>query len=188
MSSQVSIPHDHVGYNRLGVGEVAAEHLITKGCRHVAYFGPDAGERQAPFAKRIRREKGITCRKFIIPRPYKIIHGSQRIDLPAIADAAAKLKASGYPLDGAFSHSDQVNIALRNAMQKVGIVLKPGRMVGCNNDPQWMDLWGADAVSVELGVQEMGRQAIARAVELAKAPNSPKMTVFVQPQLAMTRV
>lgn len=185
MSSSVSFPHDHVGYNRLAVGEIAAEYLIKKGCQHVAYFGPNHLDRCSSFIQRVRQEKRIKQMKYIIPGPYKISQGSQRIDLSRVAEAVEKLQASGYPLDGVFAHSDQMNIALRDALRDVGIVLDPSCMVGCNNDQQWLDLWGSQAVSVELGVQEMGRLAISRAVELAKAPNSPKMTVLVQPQLAL---
>lgn len=186
MSTKVTFLHDYFGYNRLAVGELAAEHLIKQGRRHVAYIGPDDQDRHSSFTKRIRVEKKIKCKKIIIPGPYKITQGTQRIDLPRLVEAIEKLKATGYPLDGVFAHSDQMSIALRDALRDVGIVLDSFHMVGCNNDQQWLDMWGARAVSIELGVREIGRLAVARAVELAKVPNSSKMTVLVQPQLAMT--
>lgn len=182
MSTTAGFPTDHIGYNREGVGSIVARYFLECGLRNVAYIGSDDPDRYRSFLSAMKTGGGKSAKE-LVASPYRIAGGTQSIDMQELSVVVDKVLRGGSRPEGVFTHTDQMAVALRKVFADKGVLFEPDRIVGCNNDPAWMDMLGAGAVSIELGVADIGKLAVVRAVEAAKGGTLLKSRMLLEPCL-----
>ncbi|GGS81230.1 LacI family transcriptional regulator [Planobispora rosea] len=110
-----------------GIGVMAAEHLIDRGCRSLAAVVPaedglrEMGEHRLAGVQRVARAREIPL---------------TRVDLPFHEDGAAALAELWRRVDGVFAYNDDYAMLLMAVLGDAGLAV-PGdvRIVGCDDLP-----------------------------------------------------
>lgn len=159
--------YDHVYFDNSSVGELAAAHLLRRGHRHLAFvdfsFSPahtTVGSRREQF---IRHATGAGADvEVLCPERAQTPEGQIR-NIERIMRRTAALE----PLPtGIFCPSDNAMLRAFNYLREHGI--RPGydvEMIGCNNDPAYMEQMRPRPATIDVKLDEVGENAVARLLE-----------------------
>lgn len=182
MSTKRHFRSHHIGYRRLSVGELAAEVFVERKFKRVAYIGPDDADRHEGFQQKLE-SNGIECQRILVPGPYQLQGGQQTVDTKRISQAVEVLVKEGLP-EGVFLHSDEIAVSFRTSLlQIIPSSVQPPLLIGCNNDAPFAPLIGSGNLTIDIGVQEIARLAVARIREITKDPLLPLQRTEVEPRL-----
>jgi DNA-binding LacI/PurR family transcriptional regulator len=182
MSTRYPFRTHHVGYSLPSVGLLVAETFLEQGLKRLAYVGPDDRDRHASFHQKIE-ESGGSCQRIFTPGAYQLQGGSQIVDSAEISRAVATLLEHDLP-EGVFLHSDQVAAVFRTSFLEHGLPMNQlPFIIGCNNDPQFVQLLGGGYRTVSIGIKELARLAIQRICEISRDPLTPVQKILIEPRL-----
>jgi LacI family transcriptional regulator len=160
-SGLAAVTHD----DTLG-GRLAAEHLLSVGCRRLAQLaGPAAVssfvDRGAGFGEEAARRGAL-----LLPADDH----AARPDIPEGQRLMERLLANGAPPDGVFAHNDQMAIGALEALHRRGLRCPEDvRLIGYNDSP--LTAYTAPPLStIRLPGYELGRIAGEVAVSLVEDP------------------
>lgn len=185
MSTTAWFAQDQVSYHRERVGILAARFLLSRNCRSVAYIGGEKKQRWIPFIETIKNHSTAAHQTYPMDQIYTYNDDVMRINYQLVMDTVRKMLKSSVPLDGVFAHDDMVAMAVKDALHSLGAGNRKIAIIGCNNDPGAIDILGGNAATIDLGISEMARVAVARAIEWIKHPRLQGQTIMVEPKLIL---
>ncbi len=165
------------------MGEKAADYLIERGHKHVAfanfYFeNPILGQRRDTFLARAK-QRGL--RASVAGEQFTVENVTEQ------ARQIAEAISQTTPLPtGIFAATDERMLALFHALHRIG--LEPGRdvdLIGCNNDPAYMSQMHPRPATVDIKLDAVGEQAVEQLLRRMAQPHAPNRTaILVQPVVA----
>jgi LacI family transcriptional regulator len=177
-----------VGVDNVRVGELAAEHLLERGHRHLAFVGKDypfSHLRQEGFARALAR-RGLSCRALTLASEgwERYLEDWARPD----PDLLRWLAESPRPL-GLFAAQDPIGVRVLQACEQLGLrAPEDVAVVAANNDALACGLARPALTSVRIPWDRIGAE-VARAVRSlldGPAPERPS-AVRVAPEGVVTR-
>ena len=171
---------DHITYENAAVGRLAAEYLLKKGHRRLAYIGYRKADifrvRSDVFAETVERS-GAECRLFReIPENF-----SQEF---TIAQLDALMKEAEFP-SGIFCGTDDEASLATGYFYEKGIL--PGRdvhLISCNNDPKLRSfLPEARPATFELCRKEIATEAARLLISRINGFSGPPVLRQYMPKL-----
>ena len=183
---------DHVTYNNMNVGRLAAEFLLSKGHKRLVYMGwkNDAGtafyNRHISFLSTVR-EAGAEVFEML---SHDFIDKSGKMELPnvrSIGMAIGKLKQSQEFPTAIFATADIFVIGLYHTLKHYGII--PGKdveIIGVNNDYNVLNHLNPRPASVDIHPEEIGRKAVERLLWRIDNPKEPLGKILLEPEMAFS--
>ena len=186
MGSHEGITCDRVMPDPERAGVLAAEYLISKGCKRGVAIGRDSEifrKRMLAFAQTLEAA-GIPCTTVADPN---IIQGGARmhqVNRPAIAAALAPVLAqSELPL-GIFSVADIMTPVIYGELQRAGIKLdEQAFVVSCNGERPYLDALHPAPAVIDIHANYVGRRAVQQLLRRLESPKAPREKIQVAPQL-----
>lgn len=194
---------DHVGADNEAAGAMAAEYLISRGCRRLGVMS------HSPHWEFVRRRAhGFDCtayRRGLSPAPKMFFlseDGNQGNDSDYLGSRvstaetpeelvqafAANLASSPHRM-GIFIPRDEETVLIYRLLFNRGII--PGRdceIVSCDNEDVRLSALEPRPASIELGTEEIGRRAIQRLISRMSHPDEPEVRLQVCPSLHVEKV
>jgi len=171
----------HVFYDNSQIGAMAANYLIEKGHRQLAFISP--WPEGLPFAQRREQfiryaaEKGI--QKTIL-EPQQTLPGET---VPVLQELTRKLIRSTPRPTGLFCPSDGLMATVFHELRVHGI--EPGHdidLIGCNNDVRILEHMHPRPASIDIQVSKVGRSAVDRLIWQMAHPNEERNDqMLIQP-------
>jgi DNA-binding LacI/PurR family transcriptional regulator len=171
---------DNVDYDRLEMPRIAARELHSKGCRQVAYIGPD--DARADLFLEEAARLGMTATDVRQDGIFSARGSVQIVNREALQAAFEKIM-SRMP-DGLFVHSDNITNSLYPLFAKNRI--KPGkdiRIVSCNADELFLSALHPRPSSIDIHPGEIGRRGVDQLLWRIENKEAPPSTVIIRPQL-----
>ena len=176
-----------VGIREVDVGRIATEHLISIGCRRVAYLrGPRTytGDLRYTGFRDALRDAGLPH------RPELVIDGlgAETSEYRRGFDGMLRLASGKTRLDGLVAYTDMMAVGAMDAAQSNGIdIPKEIAVIGSGNEVRLCEmrvpLSSIDTAGYEVG-QSAGRTALRR---ISGAAGSGARNVLVPPKLVLRR-
>jgi LacI family transcriptional regulator len=181
---------DHVTYNNMDIGRLAAEFLLSKGHSKLLYMGRGA---VSPFQDR-RHSFMATVRK-AGAKAFEIlsddfIDESGNMQLPnvkAIGSAIEKMKRFQEFPTAIFVCADTIAIGLYHTLKHYDIA--PGKdveIVGVNNDSVFLNHFSPRPASVDIHPEAVGRKAVERLLWRIDNPKEPLEKIILEPEMAFS--
>jgi DNA-binding LacI/PurR family transcriptional regulator len=173
---------DRVKPDHQGIGQLAADFLLGRGHRCLAYMNPDVD--MPVYQQRLIAFQVAGAARGIALRAYRNTSGDD------IEDAAERqidewLATSPRPT-GLFVPVDRVTMRVYRHLERRGI--QPGReveIVSCDNERELLTLMHPAPASVDLNRQTIARLAVERLLwRMKNGMSSPRVVVTVTPTLA----
>ncbi len=183
---------DAVSPDNDAIGRMAAEYLIKRGCKKLAFLNPmlsdsSAANRYPGFLTEAYRNDGVTVHvlddadRLDFPRTAPI----QRFSLDKLKFIVDRLLAIEPRPTGVFVPSDQVTASLQPMLQQRGVEV--GRemiLISCNNDLSALAACHPRPATIDMNCEEIGRQAARiMACRVADKADFPWINVLVPPKL-----
>jgi len=175
---------DHVFYDNKVVGPMAAEYLINRGHRHVAFIMPDARhtayiERQDAFLKKART-LGVSATLLTLTRKETQTAPSQGVERVVRELVAMRRRPTGL-----FVPSDTSLIGVFNALRLAGV--EPMRdidLIGCNNDRMALLQMQPRPASIDIKLETVGQKAVEQLRCRMRNFEEPSCArIFISPSL-----
>ena len=175
----VSLPGiSTVRCNDEAIGQIAAEHFISRGFRHAAFFrrsGTHSALVRMQAFERCTKQAGLSCH---------LIDGTT-LD-PKLLEQ--QLRELPRPL-AVFSEHDEVSIEVLHACRKLDIpVPEQVAVLGVDNDPLRCDFAPVPLSSIDNNQQAEGYQAAALLDRLLRGEKAKATTVLIPPVGVTTRL
>jgi len=170
--------------NEDAIGRLAAEHLLDRGLRNIAYFANEwawwIDNRRQAFASVLRR-CDPSCNYFeLMPRRQS----KRRIDQ---RELIRWLESLPKPC-GVFCAWDVCAIQVTNACRQCGIAVPTQiAVLGVDNDPVVCSVSFPPLSSVDLNSKRVGYEAAALLDRMMAGRTAPRKTVLVEPSRVVTR-
>lgn len=157
------IPGPSVGLREDAVGQIAAEHLLERRCRRIAYLrGPRtavADQRFAGFLEAMRRAAVSVRQDWVL----EILPGETEYR-SGFESLRRLITVRGRP-DGVVAYTDWLAAGARDAVIEAGLeVPRQVQVIGCGNQPEICEA-GGELTSVDLAYEEAGRRAARLALK-----------------------
>ncbi|WP_027946038.1 LacI family DNA-binding transcriptional regulator [Amycolatopsis taiwanensis] len=163
----------YVGPDDTCGGELAARHLIERGCRTLAYLGGPAGA--TARRDRVRGVRAAAAGK------------AEVVDLPGETSGRGGMELanqlSEIP-DGIVCHSDVVAFGVYRTLRDRGV---PDPLVVGFDDVAEAALWEPPLTSISARPRELGRHAAEVLLRQLTSPSSDPEVVLVKPELVVRR-
>jgi DNA-binding LacI/PurR family transcriptional regulator len=147
------------GDNEQG-GYLATAHLLSRGCRRIAFLGdvhhPEAGLRHSGYL-RAHREAGV--------QPDERLCRAVLLSEPLLAGVVQDWLAQGIPFDAVFAISDVAAIALISALKARGMVVPDDVKVVGYDDIDMAQHVFPSLTSIRQSTQVAGRELVALLAE-----------------------
>ncbi|MEI6892114.1 MAG: LacI family DNA-binding transcriptional regulator, partial [Pontiella sp.] len=181
---QGEFPTSHVLYDNAPVGKIAAEYLLKRGHKQLAFMNATAShtafaERRISYVQSLETagiNPSIIESTMIPPYPDMAIRSQPLID---------QLLALDPKPTGVFCVSDDLMLAVDNGLRQRGII--PGRdieLIGCNNDSVRMEQMHPRPATIDLKLERVGRQAVKRLLFEISNPNENDLSrTYIKPEL-----
>jgi DNA-binding LacI/PurR family transcriptional regulator len=172
---------DRVRTDHQVIGQIAAQYLMQRGHRNLAYLNPERDfaiyqQRQGAFA-------AATFAAGVIPQVFEST-GTRDLDLEAERLVEQWLAASPRPT-AVFVPVDRVTLRVYRHMERRGI--QPGKdveIVSCDNEREMLSLMRPSPASIDLNRQTIARLAVERLLwRMKNGVNSPRVVITVTPTL-----
>ena len=145
---------DHVTYNGMNVGKIAAEHLLSKGHRNLLYIGY-RGNRNLSFMESVKAAGAHASEIF-----GEFIDESGKMQLPDVKNiggAIEKMKRLPKIPTAVFAPADIIVIGLYHTLKHYDIVVgKDVEIVGVNNDYNILNHFTPRPASVDIHAEQVG--------------------------------
>ncbi len=180
-------PWDHITYDDRQVGVIAADYLLSRGLRHVAFVGnmPKRGvDRGLSFMQRVKKE-GAKMSVLSRMNPLLVTNGSvQSANAAAIAEVVDGFVAMDPRPQGLFVQSDAITQALQPALTARGI--RPGCdvvLVSCNNEQMLLNGLIPRPATIDIHAEMIGRRAVEQLLARIDQPEAPRVALALKPEL-----
>jgi len=168
----------YVGADDEAIGRLAANHLIERGCRHIAHI---AGPPTTPGAGRLQGyRQALAAAGMPAPEAY-VVHATG--DASGYDAARQLLRLSPRP-DGIFGYNDPVAAGAMKAILEGGVGIPGGiKVIGAGN-VHYSDLLRVPLSTVDQSSHAIGRQAAEILVKaITSKRKQPARTVLIEPAL-----
>jgi DNA-binding LacI/PurR family transcriptional regulator len=183
---------DHVTYNNMNIGRIAAEFLLSKGHRILLYIGR---KNDAGFAFCERRRTFMAALKKTSAKAFEVlvddlIDDSGKMQLPnvkAIGGAIEKMKRLPEFPSAIFTCADIIAVGLYHTLKHHDII--PGKdveIVGVNNDSILLNHFNPRPASVDIHPEAVGRKAVERLLWRIENPKEPLEKILLEPEMAFS--
>ncbi len=179
---------DVVESNDAEVGRLAAEHLIEQGHRHLAILDPKPdqvtlGQRCASFTWHATHHgakvDNVFGSKLEDSLPLRPVSDGQLVD--DLVGRMLKLRRKPTAL---FCPADSITAMVYRACSRRGIqVGKDLSIVSCNNELPLLTGLYPEVTTIDICADQIGRQAVEQLIWRLQHPESPLVSVSVQPRL-----
>jgi LacI family transcriptional regulator len=181
---------DHVTYNNMNIGKIAAEYLLSKGHKKLLYMGR---ENDAEYAFRARRCSFKAAVRKAGAKAFEVlgddlIDDSGKMQLPnvkAIGSAIEKMKRLPEFPSAIFTCADIIAVGLYHTLKHHDII--PGKdveIVGVNNDSILLNHLSPRPASVDIHPEAVGRKAVERLLWRIDNPKEPLERILIEPEMA----
>lgn len=171
-----------VGYDSDPIGVMAAEYLHGRGHRRVVVFNDRPNT--AAFALRALKfrlravELGMDC--VTVESPEDIVTSSPATVRPMVE----AVRARKWPeRTGAFFCSDEVLRRVMMALVQDGFRAERFDMIGCDNDRRVLAQYAPTPASIDLHMDEIGRESVRQLFHPAPEKNKGAYAVMLPPTL-----
>jgi LacI family transcriptional regulator len=182
-------PHDQVLADDKRIGELAALHLLEKGCRNLAFLNHNPNHSALRSRRRgfedILYTRGISAQWFVSqtqdPDGLHMQGEREEKDCAALVE---QLLASPVRPDGLFVPADRLTARVHRLLQARGV--QPGRdilIVSVDNFAQHINHLHPRPASFDLNVREMGKVAAERLLWRISHPSAPPLRMLIAPRL-----
>jgi LacI family transcriptional regulator len=174
---------DHVFYDNSRTGEIAAKYLVEKGCRRLCFINPYPSHEAMTTRKRtfIKAAEGMGVAVDVFES------AGDRHDSIVQEVASLLVGAVGgrEKCDGIFAPADDVLLAVHNCLKLIGKKLERDiRLIGCNNDPQFMGQMHPRPATIDIKLEVVGRKAVEQLLLRMQNPDDMNhVEIFVKPNL-----
>lgn len=175
---------DHVFYDNSKIGQMAADYLIARGRRRIAFacLSPDhpaAVERRNGFLEAAAAKK---VRASAVEAVKEVENENPARTVGRLLDRIAGL--SPRP-DGIFFFGDDLMLAAFNGLRNRGI--EPQRdvdLIGCNNDKQFMNQMHPRPATIDIKLDLLGERAVEQLLwRMAHPEDDSRMEILIKPAL-----
>ena len=180
---------DCVTYNNVSTGRLAADYLLSRGCRHVAIAGATGGDiLGGVFA--VRRE-AFTTRMTIAGATVldisntHLMQASPDIQMPnedVLRACIDKFLASSPRPEGLFITADVVAPPLYRELERRGIT--PGvdlHVVSCNNERSYLTQLKTQPAVVDIQSGQIGARAVESLFWKLQNPYALRQSILIEP-------
>jgi LacI family transcriptional regulator len=177
---------DHVFYDNSRVGEIAAKYLLEKGCKKLCFINPfpwhDAmAVRKKNFIKSAAvMGASVSVFESRVDRKDSLVQEVERLVNGAVGGRKG--------CDGIFAPTDDVLLSVHNCLKLIG--RKPEediRLIGCNNDPQFMGQMHPRPATIDIKLEVVGRKAVEQLLIRMQNPDDMNhVEIFVKPNLVLS--
>ena len=173
-----------VGVDDVAMGELATEHLLEQGCRHVAHI---SGQQVSTAVGRMEGYRRALARHNLAPLAGHIVSMGSSVDERGEAggcEAARTLLATEPRPDGIFCYNDMSALGSMRAVLEAGLEIpRDVALIGCGN-AIYADCLRVPLSTVDQDSAAIGLHSAELALELieAKEPPAPR-SVFVAPKI-----
>ncbi|MCL1899119.1 MAG: LacI family transcriptional regulator [Promicromonosporaceae bacterium] len=112
--------YDHIGQDNVVGARMAVEHLIAKGCRHIAVLGEQAGDRNGTPSQRLEGYRQALAAAGIEYRP-ELLGRTGIWHRRSGAEAMQRLLDSGLRIDGVFGMNDDLALGGLHVLHAAGL-------------------------------------------------------------------
>jgi LacI family transcriptional regulator len=174
---------DRVRPDHDAIGKLAAQYLLDRGHKHLAYMNPDADvriyqDRMQSFRMAVASVSGVAMDVYGTT-------GTQDLDEEAERLVDLWMKASPRPT-GLFVPVDRVTVRVHQNLVRRGI--RPGRdvdIVSCDREKELLSLASPTPASIDLHRTTIARLAVEQLFwRMKNGMNSPSVVITVTPTLA----
>jgi LacI family transcriptional regulator len=183
--SDPSAQFDHVSYNNAMVSRLAADYLIGRGHRVVAFLNtfPDHSafhQRQVNFVAAME-EAGYRANVIVA-------NTNEASPFPAVCQSLVeRLLNLPLPTTGIFVPTDAQLPGITSALESRGI--KPGRdieLIGCDNEEQFLSQLSPRPATIDIGTHAIAEHAVAQLLWRMRHPQeSHRQTLLIEPRLVL---
>lgn len=186
---------DHVTYNNVAIGTLAAEHVVHLGLKRAAFMGPvrndgntDAltAERGEAFKKTLDAH-GIQVSSTGSKYTFIVRKGNRdTVDAVAFSTALDELLAHPEPPQAIFVPGDQLASALHSMLLARG--KHPGRdvhIISVNNERMLLDHLEPRPTTIDIHASKIGKSAIDMLLRRLEDPALPRSILVLQPTLVV---
>jgi DNA-binding LacI/PurR family transcriptional regulator len=177
---------DRVKTDHQVIGQLAAQYLMQRGHRNLAFLNPDT--QFTIYQQRLGGFHATTLAAGVSPQVYESA-GTSDIDLEAERLVEQYLAASPRPT-GVFVPVDRVTLRVYQHMERRGIA--PGKdveIVSCDNERELLTLMRPAPPSIDLNRQTIARLAVERLLwRMKNGVSSPRVVITVTPTLVQQGV
>lgn len=168
---------DHITYDSHGVGQVAAEHLIKRNHKNLAYIGSRKGRLFSVWADAFSNTaKSLGGNVFFAAESQ-----GQELSVPEQLKMAL---AQPVRPTGIFCTTDGYAAQAYNILLENGV--KPGEdieVVGCNDDSCFLNIMTPRPATVDLCVKEIAAEGAGRLIKRILAPDRERCIKIFQPKI-----
>jgi LacI family transcriptional regulator len=189
------LPNDEwpsVRTDNMPVARLAADHLLERGFRHIAYCGFKgvnySEERLPPFHQCIR-DAGLPCHVYQYTRfpPTADLAAREQQGVLYRNDLACWLAGLPRPI-GILACNDICGQQVLNACRELGLLVPDQvAVLGVDNDDVLCNLSDPPLSSVDLNCTQIGFEAAALLARIMRGRKPPHRTIFVEPRSIVTR-
>lgn len=186
MRSQLELSQsvDRVLYNNEAIGTVAANHLIGRGHRHLAFISAMPSHdafitRHQAFVKTARKAQAQIS---------EIVSDHAALTPPDATHSAKLAKRLSGMSDrptGAFVPTDALVPDLYTELRRCGI--EPGRdldIVSCDNEPQFLDQLEPRPTSIDINLELVARRGVEQLLwRVANNNHLNSLSIYVEPRI-----
>lgn len=181
---------DHIGPDNFAVGHLAAEYLLSRGWRRLAFltFTPDwklSQMRSSGFNARAA-EAGVIAESFLVDASPAVCstYGANA----HVASTAEELidRVIACRPAGLFVNRDEDLVEVYRLLARRGV--RPGEdlhVIGCDNERARLSMLEPRPTSIDLGPAETATRAVRRLLGRLRNPDEPAVRILVAPRLAL---
>ncbi len=171
---------DHIFYDNLAVGTIAADYLAARGHKNVAVFTSEP--KHSAFAVRVERfvkhaaELGMKATVFISSDANK--------DIAAFRELADGFRKKRSSITGAFFCADDVMLGVYNELRANGYNVNNLDMVGCNNEEVLLRYISPRPATIDIKIAQVGEMAVDQLLRRINGESSEYSSeIFIKPEL-----
>lgn len=179
---------DVVESNDAEVGRLAAEYLLRRGHRRIAILDPKPdhvtlGQRCASFSWHAS-QKGSIVESFLGEASQWSLPLRSVDDVEAVDELVGRLLKLRKKPTAVFVPADCIAAMVYRACARRGLQIgKDLSLISCNNELPLLTGLYPEVTTIDICAEQIGRQAVEQLTWRLKHPDSPSVTVSVQPRL-----
>lgn len=190
LSGKDDIPGDRVCPDNRMIGKIAAEYLISKGCRNIVYLNPRRSSlsswtgRWEEFSA-IARSAGVRVSEFLVETADNVA----TVDCPRVKSQLERFVQENFvkdkSIDGIFVGYDVVTAVLYPILYANGVDIKNSvEIISCNNEVSLLAGLEPKPARIDLQPDKIGKYAVSQLLDRMKNKDDQKKVVInVQPEL-----
>lgn len=180
--------YDHVSYNNARIGKLAAEYLLRRGHRRVAFVGHDEAkttlQRGAAFLREMEAEGGSVLK--LTDRQPLVISTAQRhaVDSAVMRRLVEQLCTSKPRPTAVFLAMDMLLPPFVSVLRERGPKAEKAlELIGCNNDRPYLAALHPRPATIDIHAEAVGRKAVEQLFWRMDHPQEPRVSVLLEPEL-----